>query len=224
MPHTQPPGGWTVRRCVAWSTARFQEHAALLILATLPVVAVIGIAQVAAAVLLGTPDEAAATAGDLGATLREAVAGFVALLAIQVAAIAPLRLTHAIAAGRPPDLRAAYRLDGLAPVVLTAAIVSAVATAGFLLLYVPGFVALFATGYALFFVVDAARSPLAALGDSLRLVLDHLADTVVWFLLAAVVVVVGALALLVGLVVALPLVLLGTSYTHRVLTGPPAGP
>jgi uncharacterized membrane protein len=60
-----------------------------------------------------------------------------------------------------------------------------------------------------------------ALKASFRLCMDNLGPTILWYLLAVVCLLVGAILCLVGLLVAAPVVLVGVAYTFRRLHGEP---
>ncbi|MCW2844301.1 MAG: hypothetical protein JWN22_2217 [Nocardioides sp.] len=106
------------------------------------------------------------------------------------------------------------------PRVITAALIVAVATAvGTVLCYLPGLVVGFLLNWTMFFVVDKGMEPVDAIKASVKFTTDHLGDTVVFYLLAIVVFIVGAILCLVGLLVAAPLVLIAAAFTFRKLQG-----
>jgi hypothetical protein len=106
--------------------------------------------------------------------------------------------------------------------VLLAAVLLAVGSfVGTLLCYVGAIVFGFLAQYTLYFVVDRKMSAIDGLKASFSFTTSHLGDTVVFYLLAIVVLIVGAILCGVGLLVAIPIVLLGTAYTYRRLQDQP---
>jgi uncharacterized membrane protein len=106
--------------------------------------------------------------------------------------------------------------------VALAAVIIAVATAiGSFLCYIPGLIVGFLTMFTILFVVDKQMGAVDAIKASIKLVTDNLGNTIVFYLLAAVCVLVGACLCLVGLLVAAPVVLVALAYTYRRLQGEP---
>ena len=75
--------------------------------------------------------------------------------------------------------------------------------------------------FTILFVVDKQMRAVDAIKASVKLVTDNLGSTIVFYLLAAVVIVVGACLCLVGLLVAAPVVLIALAYTYRRLQNEP---
>jgi uncharacterized membrane protein len=109
--------------------------------------------------------------------------------------------------------------------VLVAAIIVSVATAiGTLLCYLPGLVVGFVTSYTMFFVVDRGMPPVDAVKASISFVMANLSNTLVYYLLGVLVIIAGAILCGVGLLAAIPIVLLGAAYTFRRLHDQPVVP
>ena len=82
--------------------------------------------------------------------------------------------------------------------------------------------ALFLTYFTTLFVVDDdAESPVKAIGDSVKLVSNNVGDSLLLALLSVLVLIAGAIALLVGLVVADPVTALAAAYAYRTFRGQP---
>jgi uncharacterized membrane protein len=109
-------------------------------------------------------------------------------------------------------------------VVSTAAILGALGFVGTLLCYLPAIVISFLTVFAMFFVVDKGLSGVEAIKASVSLVTSRIGETILFYLLAAVALIVGAILCLVGLLAAVPVVLAGAAYTFRVLNNEPVVP
>jgi len=58
-----------------------------------------------------------------------------------------------------------------------------------------------------------------AIKASVNFVTSHLGDTIVFWLLGLVTIIVGTILCLVGLLVAVPVLLIAAAYTYRVLNG-----
>ena len=95
---------------------------------------------------------------------------------------------------------------------------------GTLLCYIPGIIAAFLLDWTMFYVVDQDMAPVDAVKASVKFVTDHLGDTIVFYLLGIVVLIVGAILCLVGLLVAVPVILIGAAYTFRRLNGEQVAP
>jgi len=109
--------------------------------------------------------------------------------------------------------------------VAIAALIIAVATAiGSFLCYLPGLIVGFLTMFTMLFVVDKQMKAVDAIKASIKLVTDNLGQTILFYLLAAVCILVGACLCLVGLLVAAPVVLIALAYTYRRLQNEPVVP
>ncbi len=109
--------------------------------------------------------------------------------------------------------------------VLIAALIVAVATAiGTLLCYLPGLVVGFLTSYTMFFIVDKQMSPVDAIKASISFTTGNLGATLLYYVLGVLVAIAGAIACGVGLLVAIPVVLIGAAYTFRTLHHEPVTP
>jgi len=109
-------------------------------------------------------------------------------------------------------------------VVSTSAILGVLSFVGTLLCYLPAIVISFLTVFAMFFVVDKGLAGVEAIKASVSLVTSRIGETILFYLLAAVCLIVGAILCLVGLLAAVPVVLAGAAYTFRVLNNEPVTP
>lgn len=164
----------------------------------------------------GTVSGAAYGFGQVLTSFVFGVLGFVISFAIQAAIIrASLDITY----GRPVRLDTMVQGLNLGQVLLTGLIVGVAATIGFFLCILPGIVVWFLTAYALYFVVDKDMPAIEAIRASVNLVSRNVGVLIGFFLLAFLVYLLGAIACLVGLLVAMPVVLIAQAYTYRVLQG-----
>jgi uncharacterized membrane protein len=150
---------------------------------------------------------------------------FIALLAALLLGL--LMMMHAgfvsgcldLADGKPVSMRSFFKprhVGGLLGTMLLVGLLWLVAT---LLCVVPGMIVAFLAQFALFFVVDRAQSPVAAIRASFATVRGNGGDALVaWFIQYAVALA-GMLLCYVGLIAALPVVALLQAYTYRKLSG-----
>jgi uncharacterized membrane protein len=109
-------------------------------------------------------------------------------------------------------------------VVSTAALLGALGFVGTLLCYFPAIIVSFLTVFTMFYVVDKGQQGVEAIKSSVNLVTSKIGETILFYLLAAVCLIVGAILCLVGLLAAVPVVLAGAAYTFRVLNNEPVSP
>jgi uncharacterized membrane protein len=106
--------------------------------------------------------------------------------------------------------------------VAIAAVLIAVATAiGTILCYIPGVIVGFLTMYTMLFVVDKQLEAVPAIKASYELVTKNFGNTFVYWLLAGIVLLVGAILCGIGLLIAGPVALIGLAYTYRRLQNEP---
>jgi uncharacterized membrane protein len=142
------------------------------------------------------------------------VAGlFVVLLLAHLAVAAMDRVVLDVIDG--VAVRAPFAGTHLRAVLPTAVLLSALLTVATLLLVVPALVLGFFTRYALLAVVDRGVGPLAAVGASFELVGSRLASELGFVVRAAGALLLGLLAVVVGLYVAVPVVLLAQAARYR---------
>jgi len=109
--------------------------------------------------------------------------------------------------------------------VVFAAIFIAVATGiATVLCFLPGVLIAFLTSYTLFFIVDQQLEAAEAIAASVKMVWHNFGKALLYFILAVIVLAIGALLLGIGLLVAAPVVVFGLAYTYRRLQGLPVLP
>jgi uncharacterized membrane protein len=126
--------------------------------------------------------------------------------------------------GKAVNVGDIFGYAGKPAVINTAAILAALGFVGTLLCYLPAVVISFLTVFTMFFVVDKGLSGMDAIKASFSLVTSRIGETILFYLLAAVCLIVGAILCLVGLLAAVPVVLAGAAYTFRVLNNEPVSP
>jgi len=140
---------------------------------------------------------------------------------IQAAFIrAALNLTE----GRPLAFGDFFRFTDAGPVALTALLLGAISVVVSIIPFFGGLVSIvvnFLLLFTLWFVIDKHLSPIDAIKASYQLVTANLSTTILFYLLTIVIVFVGAILCLVGLIVAVPVVLVATAFLFKRLLGDP---
>ena len=120
------------------------------------------------------------------------------------------------------NLGSAFGKLNIVNVIIASVIVSVLVTIGFILLVIPGVVVLFLTYFTTLYVVDDdASSPVDAVRDSVKLIGANVGDSLLLALLNILVLIVGVIALCVGLLVAYPVVALASAFAYRTFRGQP---
>lgn len=127
-----------------------------------------------------------------------------------------------ITEGRQLEASTVLKPNKLGEVVIASIVIGIATFIGFILCVIPGILVAFFTSYTLYFLMD--RQELGAM-DSIRASFEftknNAGNVILWFLLSVVAWFVGALLCGVGLIVALPVVLIGTAYTYKTLNNEP---
>jgi uncharacterized membrane protein len=171
--------------------------------------------------VLGTQVEAQCSPSFVTQLFGGALISAILIVVFNVAAAGLYKGATAVTDGKPFSLGQMFEGWDKGQVA-TAAVLIAVATAiGSFLCYIPGLIVGFLTMFTMLFVVDKQMHAVDAIKASVKLVTDNLGNTIVFYLLAAVCIAVGACLCLVGLLVAGPVVLVALAYTYRRLQGEP---
>ena len=209
------PGAFSAPAAIGWGWRKFTANAVPILLAA--------VALFAVTFLLGLVGSAFGQSGlgggfSLGGLLFSIIQNMVTIVVLAVVARGALD----VADGGEFNLGAAFAKINFVNVIIAGIVVSVIVSIGFLLLVVPGIIALFLTYFTTFFVVDDdAESPMKAIGDSVKLVSSRVGDSLLLALLNILVLIAGAIALIVGLLVAYPVVVLATAYAYRTFRGRP---
>jgi uncharacterized membrane protein len=156
----------------------------------------------------------------LGAGLGAAILSLIA----QILAAGLYRGALRVADGKDFSLGQLFEGYNKTQVVFASIFIALATGIATILCYLPGVLIGFLTSYTLFFIVDQELEAAEAIQASVKFVWHHFGQTLLYFILAAVVLAIGALLFGVGLLVAGPVVLLGFAYTYRRLQGQPVMP
>lgn len=233
-----PPAQWDVGAAVNYGWTKFQANMGQMILAALAIFAgavlIYGIAFVAIILPAGDSDYeckfdadgAYSCSGDTGGL---GLLGFIVLALLyvvffvyaQVIGAGLIREALAVTEGRQFTTAGVFKFQNIGNVIVTSLLVGLGTFVGTILCVIPGIVFGFMSMFSLFFVVDKNLAPVDAIKASFELVKNNVGSTIIWYLVAYVIALVGAILCGVGLLVAIPVILVGTAFTYKKLTGQP---
>jgi uncharacterized membrane protein len=182
-------------------------------------IAVLVISFVVRLIIVGSMTDSGSNLGTV--LLAAAIAGGITSLITQVLAAGLYKGGADVADGRDVQLGGLFEGWDKVQVIVAAVIIGVLTLIGTLLCYFPALIVGYFTQFTLLFIVDKNLSATDAIRASFRLCVDNLGPTILWYLLALITVIVGAVLCLVGLLVAIPVVLVGLAYTYRRLQGEP---
>ncbi len=217
------PENYSVGKAFSYAFDKFKGNWAPLVLVTLVLLVGAGIVQGIQRAVAPAPDPGDQMgAGFFGAamivSLLFSVLSWVVQLVIQSVIVkGSLDLTR----GRPLDLGSATNGINWGQVVIAALIIGAATFVGLLLCILPGIAVLFFTSYTLYFVIDRGEDAVTAIKSSITMVRNNLGVLLLFFLASAAAIIAGTCACFVGLLVAIPVVVLAQAYTFRALNEDP---
>ena len=150
------------------------------------------------------------------------VLGIVAAIITGLIQAVFVRVALSVTRGHRPVFGEFFRFENVGPVavlVLIIGVVEGVLRAIPVIGGLVGIVVQFFLIFAYYVLIDRGAQPVDAIRGSVELVTRNAGQTVVFYILAAVIILVGALLCGVGLLVAVPWVLLATAYLYRRLSG-----
>ena len=106
-------------------------------------------------------------------------------------------------------------------VLLGAFIVSLATTIGMALLFIPGMIVAFFTWFTFYFIVDRGLGAIDGIKASFNFVKSNVGELIVLLFAGIGVVLLGLLALCVGVIAAIPVVTIASAYAYKVLQGQP---
>lgn len=155
------------------------------------------------------------------AALVAGIGGFVS----QILIAGLIKSSLNVVDGQPAlDIGGVFSWASKPGVVTTAAFLAVLSFVGTLFFYLPGIIISFLTAFTMYFVVDKNLSGIEAIKASANFVISKIGNTLVFMLLSVLVIIAGAIACLVGVFVAIPVVIVAAAYTFRVLHDEPVAP
>ena len=216
--------GFSAPDAIGWGWRKFTENVGPLLIAMV----LIFIAVIVVQVVLGIITSGSSMMGT-GATVFDFDAGdFITSLLAAIAfnglfyilAVGVSRGVLDVADGQSFDLMQALGRINVANALVVGLIIGALETIGYMLCFVPGILVAFFTFFSSYFVAEGS-SPVDSIRESVNLVASRLGDTFVLALLSVLVLIAGVIALLVGVLVAAPVVALAGAYAYRTFRGQP---
>jgi len=227
-----PAPAYSVGDALSFGWAKFQANVGPILLSALVLLVGVGAVAVVGGLVSGALSSDVECAFDsngefvcdggtgfFAGLVIQAILTAVLLVVFQVIGAGLIRAALKVTDGGSWEFSEVLRTDKIGKVVVAALIVAAITFVGTLLCYFPGIIAGFMLSYTLYFVVDRDLEPMDAVKASFELTKNNLGNTLVWYIVGAIVAFAGFLACGVGALVSLPVVLLGTAYTYRTLTG-----
>lgn len=226
-------GGYDAVEAFKYGWAKFSKNIAPFLIGTL-IIGVISIAfsflgQIIAAAIFDTsptttvdPTTGAVDiedAGFLAGFLANAVISFVGQVITTIGAAGLLKMSFDAVDGREVSLNTMLEGWDKLQLVLATVLVGIATFIGIILCILPGIAVIVFSAFTTAFVVDKKLGAVDAIKASIDLVKNNLGPAIVWMLLALVCGIVGAIACGVGLLIAVPVILISQAYTVRALTG-----
>jgi hypothetical protein len=222
------PAGYSVGNAFSYAFAKFRQNWGPLVLITLLVVVLGGLAQ-----FLGNSITNAIAGPSINAdgTIEGGLFGLAMILSFLFGAIsfvvqlivqsgiikASLMLTR----GQRIDFGSAFSGIDFVQVIVAALVIGVMTFIGFVLCILPGIVVIFFTAYALYFVIDRGQDAITAIKSSFTFVKNNVGQLLLLWLATIAAYIVGACLCGVGLLVAIPVVVIAQAYTFRTLTNDP---
>jgi len=197
-----------------------QNIGAFLLAALAYIVAFSVIGGIFFAVLVGS--SLSADDGDIGAAglaglgFGAIVFTLIMFLLVFLAQAGIIRGALAITQGRRPSLADFFAVDRIGTVILTSLLISIVSTI-VSFTFIGSIIVAFFGQFALFFIIDKGLGVIDSIKASIRLVLDNLSTAILLYVFVYLANAVGAILLLVGLLVAIPVSMIASAYVYRKL-------
>ena len=132
-----------------------------------------------------------------------------------------IRAALMIIKGEKLEASRVMSFENFGPFVLTGLLVAVMTFIGLILCILPGIAVMFFTMFWGYFVVDKNMGPVEAIKASFDLVKENAGVVIIFLILGWVVTFAGAIVCLVGLIVAIPVVIIATGYMYKRLQGEP---
>lgn len=124
-----------------------------------------------------------------------------------------------VTAGRSVSIGSMFEGWDKLQVVIAAILVAIGTVLGLILLIIPGLIFMFLTWFTNNFIIDRQLSAIDGIKASISFTAANVGDLLVLALLSLGVAILGVLALVVGIFVAIPVIMIAAAYAYRVLQG-----
>lgn len=225
------PGSFDVASAFRWGWKKFQENLGPIIMATVVLIVAVIVFEFISSFITGaifgagdlTLDSDTGTLsgerGFLSALVVSLLSSFLSAVVGVLVQAGIIRGALAIADGRKPELPEILATDKIGPTLITAVIISAGTFIGMIFCILPGIVFAVMSSFALYFLLDRDVEPLDAVKASFSFVKNNIGQLVLLYLASIAAIIAGLIVCLVGVLVAIPVVILANTYAYRRLTG-----
>ena len=217
----QPPVGgptpFSATDAIGYGWKKFLENAGPILLATLALIVASIVLTIIGSAVTGESMGSSGINFSLGGLIVQVLSTLVSY----ILGAAIIRGALDVTEGKKFDLGSAFGTLPYGNIIITSLLIAVLEVIGFILLFIPGILVAFFTIFALYFVVDKNQTPIEAITSSAKLVRAHIGDTLLLVVLSIVVIIVGFIAICVGLLVALPVVILASTYAYKKFLGEP---
>lgn len=226
-PDTGPPtagGGepFTLSEAFNYGWKKFQEYLQPILIGILAlivlgaVIAVVWTVIVAGFGVLADEGEAVGFIGLLVSTALFVLVAFFIQFIIQAGIT---RAALEITKGEPIDVATVLSTDQLGQVIIASILIGLGTAIGSLLCFIPGLIVAFFSQFTMQFIIDKKLGAVDAIKASFGMVNSYLGSTVALYLGVLVATAIGAALCGVGLIVALPVAFIATTYAYRRMNG-----
>ena len=242
QPPPAPPGGsggYSVGNAFGYGWTKFTQNVGQILLAVIVLVVVLIVIQLVGFFIGNAvacePDLHFNSQGNLVGndcsgifTLQNAVSWVFGLISWVISMIIGAGIVRGaldITEGKELDPKTLLSPHKLPEVIIASILIGFATFIGFILCVIPGILVAFFTSYTLYFLMDREEiGAVDAIKASYEFTKNNAGNVILWFLLSVVAWFVGALICGIGLIVAVPVVLIGTAYTYKTLNNEPVAP
>jgi uncharacterized membrane protein len=123
--------------------------------------------------------------------------------------------------GEKFDIGSVFNGINFGQVIIASLIIGVATFIGLILCILPGIVVIFLTWWTLYFIIDRGQDAVTAIKSSIDMVSKNVGSLILLFLASVAAYIVGACLCGVGLLAAIPIVVIAQVYTFRTLNGDP---
>lgn len=209
-PYGQASGGvaeFSVSAAFSYGWKKFVANLGPILIAAVVMIVAVAVLQLLQRELAG---------GSAIMALAFSIVSFLVQLVLQAAIV---KGSLDITKGAPITLGSLVEGINWAQVVVASLIIAVAMSIGFVLLILPGLAVLFLTSFTTYFIVDKNMGAIDAIKASVSFVIANAGNLILFFLATIAAYIVGALLCGVGLLVAVPVVVIATAFAYRTLNG-----
>lgn len=226
------PGGsdeaFSAGAAIGWGWGMFKKNVGQLVLATV-ILVVVSLALGMIGAIAGPSDSglfdpsATSFSFDSGGFFWSIVMSVLVSAVTFVVTTAVSRASLDLADGGTFDIGSAFGKIDVGTALIAGLLVGVLTQIGFMLLVIPGLLVAFFTFFTSYFVAEGS-SPVESIQKSFSLVAANFGNALVLAILCILVLILGVIALCVGLLAAIPVTFLASAYAFRRFQGQPVQP